>query len=111
MAILKIVYTEQDKSVQLYRDCNIEAVCRSWLDKFVCARETSLIFQLTTAQELVFKTMQMLLIKDYKQLTVDDVLFYIEEKQCNMDTDWHFDPFPEKYPDYQGKCLDVIWGL
>lgn len=111
MAILKFVYTEQDKSVQLYRDCDIESICRSWLDKFVECKDISVVFVFTFAQELVLKTMQMLLIRDYKQLTTEDVLFYIEENQCVMDSDWHFDPYPENYPDYQGKCLEIMWDL
>lgn len=82
MAILKFVYTEQDNSVQLYRDCDVEVICKSWLDKLVECIELSIVFQLTTAQELVLKTMQMLLIRDYKQLTTEDILFYIEESSA-----------------------------
>jgi hypothetical protein len=112
MAVLKIVYTEQDKSVQLYRDCDIEAICRMWLDKFMSARETSLIFQLTTAQELVLLTMQALLsTEEYQLLTVCDVLFYVEDFLCTFDTKWHLEPYPSCFPSYEGKCLDLIWGL
>ncbi len=111
MAILKIVYTEQDKSVQLYRDCDIETICHSWLDAFIEAQDMNLVFVLTTAQELLFKTMQMLLICDYKQLTTDDVLFYIEDRHCLLDSSWHWVDYPIEYPNYQANCLDVIWGL
>ena len=108
MAVLKIVYTEHDKSVQLYRDCDIEAICRSWLDKYAAAQNTTLIFQLTTAQELVLVTMQALLATEYKALTV---FFYVEDFLCTFDTRWHLDPYPDVFPSYEGKCLDLIWDL
>ena len=112
MAVLKIVYTEEDKSVQLYRDCDIEAICRMWLDKFMSAREASLIFQLTTAQELVLLTVQGLLCTDeYQLLTTNNVLFYVEDFLCTFDTKWHLKPYPDVFPRYEGKCLDLIWDL
>ena len=108
MAILKIVYTEHDKYVQLYRDCDIETICRNWLDTYVAAQNTTLIFELTTAQELVLLTMQALLATEYKALTV---FFYIGETLCMFDDKWHLDPYPDVFPSYEGKCLDLIWGL
>lgn len=108
MAVLKIVYTEEDKSVQLYRDCDIEAVCRSWLDKLVECIELSVVFQLTTAQELVLLTMQALLATEYKSLTV---LFYVEDYECKLDSKWRLQPYPDCFPSYEGKCLDRIWDL
>lgn len=110
MAKLKIVYTEQDKSVQLYRDCDIELVCRNWLDSFIEAQDMTLVFQLTTAQELVLSTMQSLLCCDYKHL-LPHVLFYVEDFQCTLDSDGHLDPYPDNYPDYTLKCLERIWNL
>ena len=110
MAILKIVYTEEDKSVQLYRDCDIEAICSSWLLKFISARETGLIFQLTTAQELVLSTMQSLLCSDYKYL-LPHVLFYVEDYECTLDSDGHLEPYPPMYPCFALKCLERIWDI
>ena len=110
MAKLKIVYTEQDKSVQLYRDCDVEAVCKSWLDKLVECIELSVVFQLTTAQELVLSTMQALLCTDYKDL-LPLVSFYVEDFECTLDSDGHLDPYPDNYPDYTLKCLERIWDL
>lgn len=110
MATIKIVYTEQDKSVQLYRDCDVEAICRSWLDKLVECIELSVVFQLTAAQELVLSTMQSLLCSDYKHL-LPYVLFYVEDSECTLDSDGHLDPYPLMYPCYELKCLERIWGL
>jgi hypothetical protein len=112
MAILKIVYTEEDRSVQLYRDCDVEAVCRSWLHKCLDCKDTSFIFQLTTAQELVLFTMQALLCTDeYQLLTRDNILFYVEDFLCTFDDKWRLDPYPSCFPSYEGRCLDLIWGL
>lgn len=110
MAVLKIVYTEEDKSVQLYRDCDIEAVCRSWLDAFVESYYLSHVFQLTTAQELVLSTMQSLLCSDYKHL-LPYIFFYVEDSECKLDSDGHLDPYPVDYPCYQLKCLERIWNF
>lgn len=92
MAVLKIVYTEQDPTVQLYRDCDIEAICRSWLDAFIEVQDMSLVFVFTTAQELVLLTMQALLHTEdcYKQLTTSDVLFYVEDFLCTFDDQWRW---------------------
>lgn len=112
MAKLKIVYTEQDKSVQLYRDCDIEAQCRDWLDKLVQCKDTGFVFVLYTAQELVLSTMQALLCtEDYQQLTRNDILFYVGETQCTFDDKWHLNPYPSCFPSHLGKCLDIIWDL
>ena len=112
MATLKIVYTEKDTTVQLYRDCDVEFVCRNWLDAFIEAQDMTLVFQLTTAQELVLSTMQSLLCTDeYQLLTRDDVLFYIEDYMCRFDNKWRLDPYPSCFPSYEGKCLDLIWNL
>ncbi len=112
MAILKIVYTEQDKSVQLYRDCDIEDICRSWLDAYIEAQDMSLVFQLTTAQELIFLTMQALLCTEkYVELTTADILFYVEDFLCTFDDKWHLDPYPDVFPSYESKCFDLIWDL
>ena len=110
MAKLKIVYTEQDPTVQLYRDCDVEAICRSWLDKLVECTELSVVFQLTIAQGLVLSTMQSLLCSDYKHL-LPYVLFYVEDFECTLDSDGHLDPYPPMYPCFALKCLERIWGL
>ena len=112
MATIKIVYTEQDKSVQLYRDCDIEAICRSWLDAFIEAQDMGLVFVFTTAQEIVLLTMQALLCTDeYQLLTRDDALFYVEDFLCTFDDKWRLQPYPDCFPRYEGKCLDLIWDL
>lgn len=117
MAVLKIVYTEEDKSVQLYRDCDIEKICWLWLDKLVEAKDTSLVFQLTTAQELVITTMQMLLVRDFSDLSYEDVLFFMEDEVANMGNRlgcrWMFidTPFPALYPHYSSYNLDTVLGL
>jgi len=110
MANLKIIYTEQDPTVHLYRDCDIEAECHSWLDKLIECKDTNFIFVLHTAQELVLSTMQSLLCSDYKDL-LPHVLFYVEDFQCTLDSDGHLDPYPNNYPDYTLKCLERIWDL
>lgn len=110
MAKLEIVYTEQDPTIQLYRDCDIEFVCRNWLDAFIEAQDMTLVFQLTTAQELVLSTMQSLLCSDYKDL-LPYVLFYVEDSECTLDSDGHLDPYPPMYPCFTLKCLERIWDI
>lgn len=110
MAKLKIVYTEQDSTVFLYRDCDIEAECRSWLEKLVECKDTGFIFVFHTAQELVLSTMQSLLCSEYRHL-LPYVLFYVEDFECTLDSDGHLDPYPSMYPCYQLKCLERIWDL
>jgi hypothetical protein len=113
MAVLKIVYTEEDKSVQLYRDCDIEAICRSWLDHYVDVQETSFVLQLTTAQELVLFTMQALLHTEdcYKQLITNDILFYVGETQCTFENNWRFGKNPDMFPSRTMDVIDLIWDL
>ena len=114
MTTLKIVYTEHDKSVQLYRDCDIEAVCRGWLQSLVDTKEINFVYHFIMAQELCITTMQMLLVRDFAVLSYDDVLFYMEDYKCTMGDRlgcrWMFidDPFPADYPHYSTYSLEVV---
>lgn len=110
MAKLKIVYTEQDPTVVVYRDCDIEPICKDWLEKLKECREISLVLVLQTAQEIVLSTMQALLCTDYKDLLPLTSL-YVEDFQCTLDSDGHLDPYPDNYPDYTLKCWERIWDL